>query len=264
MIKDGSNGVYVVNPQLCCSGSISLSSLRRFGKEPRKMGGTQSATTADGDYTAAATCTRTSAGVWTDGDLDGTTVENLEDITVTPDTPLMVNRPVRVGEPLSVKLTGRMPKVLKADEVKTWIESPGSARWFAFNRKVCKAVTGLSGETLDLMTSAACIAAIVGVATYEITSEDDKAADGTPITPASHAEMTRVLNALKDTDNVPAADTKLLDARAYERMGHDMVGKAFELLNRVATVAYARAHPLWVCTRGHEESQWKLGPEMAW
>ena len=54
---------------------------------------------------------------------------------------------------------------------------------------------------------------------------------------------------MKDDKNIPPEDRALLGLRAYERLGHDVVPRAFELLNRLGTIAYARAHTLGVYAR---------------
>ena len=84
-------------------------------------------------------------------------------------------------------------------------------------------MTGLTGEVLDLIAATACIAAISGVAAYEISHLDDRDAQGNPVSPAVHTEMARILNLIKDADNIPEEKRKLLNTKAYERMGHEIV-----------------------------------------
>ena len=56
----------------------------------------------------------------------------------------------------------------------------GSARAFAFNRKIVKHVTGLAGEKLDLMAVVACVMANSGYAAFEIEAKNNAPADGAP------------------------------------------------------------------------------------
>lgn len=215
------------------------------------MGASTSVSTTEGDFTAAPGIARTTAASWEDGDLDGTTAENAEEIHATPDTPLMVlsSRAVQQGEPLRVILTKSRPTLLTTSEITSWIEQKGTGRILAYNRKIVKAVTSASGELLDLLTVSASIAAHIGCAAFEVGHQDDRTSEGIKVAPPIHTEMDRILTMIADKNNVPDEDTPLLGTRAYERLPHNIVKKSFELLSRIATISFARAHSLGMYAR---------------
>ena len=183
------------------------------------MGASTSVSTTEGDFTAAPGIARTTAASWEDGDLDGTTAENAEEIHATPDTPLMVlsSRAVQQGEPLRVILTKSRPTLLTTSEITSWIEQKGTGRILAYNRKIVKAVTSASGELLVLLTVSASIAAHIGCAAFEVGHQDDRTSEGIKVAPPIHTEMDRILTMIADKNNVPDEDTPLLGTRAYER-----------------------------------------------
>lgn len=77
----------------------------------------------------------------------------------------------------------------------------------------------MTGDTLNLMTIAACIAAECGYAAYEVAAENHEPPDSKPPRyEAKNTEMSRILGCLKDTKDVPPMSQALLGTRAYERL----------------------------------------------
>lgn len=98
------------------------------------MGGAVASTPVDADFDQDAQNAGAQLAHWEDGDLDGTNVVDAEDISATPDTPLMVlnkaQGDVLIKEPLRVKLTTSTPELLKADMINDWTKMEGTARVF--------------------------------------------------------------------------------------------------------------------------------------